>query len=87
MQLEARANWRLKHGHEVTADPFVLQLDSHMSFTENWDEELIASWARTGNRRAVLSTYVASFNQGPEPRYVTHSVWRPVRICFSLVYI
>jgi hypothetical protein len=43
---------------------FCLQVDSHMFFARGWDEGLLGSWARTGNPKAVLTTYA------PPPPYV-----------------
>lgn len=36
---------------------FVLQTDSHVEFTNQWDEDIIEQWRSTDNEMAVLSVY------------------------------
>lgn len=49
-------------------EKFTLQIDSHMRFIQNWDEELIQMWSNLNDPKAVLSTYPAEYqpNQTPE---------------------
>ncbi|RIX41252.1 MAG: hypothetical protein D3M94_20710 [Rhodocyclales bacterium GT-UBC] len=43
-------------------EEFVLQIDSHMRFVEDWDEKLLAMWARCRSPRAVLSSYPVAYS-------------------------
>lgn len=36
---------------------FAMQIDAHMFFVKDWDEDVVQQWLRTGNEMAVLSTY------------------------------
>ncbi len=42
-------------------EPFTLQIDSHMRFAMDWDQELLESWARCGDSKAILSCYPNAF--------------------------
>lgn len=42
-------------------EEFVLQIDSHMRFVDDWDEKLIAMWQRCASSRALLSTYPVGY--------------------------
>jgi hypothetical protein len=47
---------------ELRADEeFVLQIDSHMRFVQDWDEKLLAMWAQCDSPRALLSTYPVAY--------------------------
>jgi len=37
---------------------FAMQIDSHVRFVSNWDEDIIDQWNSTGNEMAVISTYM-----------------------------
>jgi len=37
---------------------FAMQVDSHVRFVANWDEDIIDQWTSTGNEMAVISTYM-----------------------------
>ncbi len=37
---------------------FAVQVDSHVRFTADWDEDIIDQWNSAGNEMAVLSTYM-----------------------------
>lgn len=39
---------------------FAMQVDSHVRFTANWDEDIIDQWTSTGNEMAVLTTYMTN---------------------------
>jgi Glycosyltransferase (GlcNAc) len=53
-----------KHRLEpVDVRDYCMQTDSHMDFSTEFDNKLIAMFHRTENDRAVLSTYVASMEQ------------------------
>jgi hypothetical protein len=48
---------------------FAMQVDSHVRFVANWDEDLIDQWTSTGNEMAVISTYmtdIGTHNIDPE---------------------
>lgn len=40
---------------------FALQIDSHVRFVVNWDEDIIDQWKRGGNEMGVLSTYLNDY--------------------------
>lgn len=42
-------------------EDFCLQIDSHMRFTERWDQELLACWQRCNDPQAVISVYPNAF--------------------------
>ena len=42
-------------------EEFTLQIDSHMRFVENWDEELLNMWSNLNDKKAVLTTYPAEY--------------------------
>jgi [Skp1-protein]-hydroxyproline N-acetylglucosaminyltransferase len=50
---------------------FVLQVDSHVRFVQDWDELLIQQWKATRNEMAVLTTYLADVTHSIDP--VTHA--------------
>ena len=53
----------------VQLQDFCMQIDSHMDFSDNYDQELIAMHHRAENDYAVLSTYVTDIeknNQDPK---------------------
>jgi hypothetical protein len=43
-------------------EKYTLQLDSHMRFAQNWDEELIEMFNQTGVEKPILTSYPASYN-------------------------
>lgn len=74
-----------KHRLEpVDVRDYCMQTDSHMDFSDEFDNGLIAMFHRTQNDRAVLSTYVASMEQNnKDPKEVPNlcmitftSTWR-----------
>ena len=74
-----------KHRLEpVNVRDYCMQTDSHMDFSDEFDNGLIAMFHRTQNDRAVLSTYVASMTQNnKDPKEVPNlcmitftSTWR-----------
>jgi hypothetical protein len=46
---------------KYNSEDFTLQIDSHMRFIENWDEELIGMWTELKDEKAVLTTYPAEY--------------------------
>jgi hypothetical protein len=80
-KLSAMIYW--DHVHKDDEDPtaldfrpvdkqdFCMQIDSHMDFSDGYDEGLVAMFHRTENDYAVLSTYVADIEQNnKDPKMV-----------------
>jgi len=42
---------------------FAMQIDAHVRFVKNWDEDIIDQWNSTGNEMAVISTYMNNLNK------------------------
>ncbi|VEU33507.1 unnamed protein product [Pseudo-nitzschia multistriata] len=42
---------------------FAMQVDSHVRFVANWDEDLIDQWDSTGNEMAVLTNYMTDLGR------------------------
>lgn len=64
-KLSAMVHWDYVHGndgevdlHAVDLNDFCMQIDSHMDFSDDYDDGLIGMFHRTENDYAVLSTYV-----------------------------
>ena len=50
--------WARHIGNRLYAgESFVLQVDAHITFVNDWDVTLVNQWRSTGNERAVLTTY------------------------------
>lgn len=48
-------------GHRMyRGEYFAMQMDAHMEFVNDWDEDLIAQWKSAKNEMAVITTYVSS---------------------------
>jgi hypothetical protein len=70
-KLSAMIHWDYVHRDEpeeivlepVQSQDFCMQIDSHMDFSDNYDQGLIAMHHRTENDYAVLSTYVTDIEQ------------------------
>jgi [Skp1-protein]-hydroxyproline N-acetylglucosaminyltransferase len=56
---------------------FSLQVDSHVRFVADWDEDIIDQWKSTGNEMAVLSTYLSDIANSIDP--ITHQSLRESR--------
>jgi hypothetical protein len=56
---------------------FALQIDSHVRFVANWDEDIISQWVSTGNEMAVISTYMNDITNSIDPD--THESLRSSR--------
>lgn len=48
---------------------FVLLVDSHTMFSQDWDEYLRAEWARAGDRRAVLTSYPGVYDRADDAKH------------------
>ena len=53
---------RSQYASRYEGEEFVLQLDSHHRFVENWDAVLIDMIARVPSQKAILTTYPPAYN-------------------------
>jgi hypothetical protein len=59
-------------GHRMyRGEYFVLQVDSHVRFVADWDQDIIDQWRSTGNEMAVVTTYMNDVARSIDP--VTHA--------------
>jgi hypothetical protein len=56
---------------------FAMQVDSHVRFVQNWDEDIISQWGSTKNEMAVLSTYLSDITNSIDSE--THGSLREAR--------
>jgi [Skp1-protein]-hydroxyproline N-acetylglucosaminyltransferase len=56
---------------------FALQVDSHVRFVADWDDDIISQWHSTGNEMAVISTYLNDITNSIDPE--THQSKRTYR--------
>ncbi len=56
---------------------FTMQVDSHVRFVADWDEDIIDQWKSIGNEMAVLSTYLNDIKNSIDPE--THQSVRESR--------
>lgn len=77
--LESRgACWaRSKTNELYNKEEFTLQIDSHMRFVQNWDEELINIWNELNDCKAVLTAYPPQY----EPEQKEENWKNDVHIC------
>ena len=59
----------LAHRH-YRGEYFAMQIDSHVRFTQDWDEDIINQWKSAHNEMAVLSTYLSDLKGSINP--ITH---------------
>lgn len=62
-------------------EEYTLQIDSHMRFSENWDEELInmiLDLQNKGYKKPLLTGYVSSFDPENDPGNRVNEPWRMV---------
>jgi hypothetical protein len=60
-------------------EKYTLQIDSHMRFAENWDEEMInmvKQLQKKGHKKPLLTGYVSSFNPDNDPQGRIMDPWR-----------
>ncbi len=56
------ANWARSEAHRLwDGEEYILQIDSHMRFEDDWDETLIRTLARCPSEKAMLSTYLPNY--------------------------
>lgn len=56
---------------------FAMQVDAHVRFVQNWDEDIILQWKSADNEMAVLTTYLTDITDSIDP--VTHESRRKDR--------
>ena len=62
-------------------EEYTLQIDSHMRFAQNWDEEMInmiKQLQKKGHKKPLLTGYVSSFNPENDPQERIQEPWRMV---------
>jgi glycosyltransferase involved in cell wall biosynthesis len=60
-------------------EQYTLQIDSHMRFAPNWDEEMInmiKQLQKKGHKKPLLTGYVSSFNPENDPAGRTMEPWQ-----------
>lgn len=71
-------------GHRLyRGEYFAMQVDSHVEFVQDWEDDLIMQWKSAKNEMGVLTTYLSDLNGSIDP--VTHKSLRPARpiMCMS----
>ena len=64
-----------------SGETYTLQIDSHMRFVKNWDEEMIQmikDLQDKGYKKPLLTGYVSSFDPDNDPKGRTQEPWRMV---------
>jgi len=64
-----------------SGETYTLQIDSHMRFEKNWDEEMIRmikNLQDKGYKKPLLTGYVSSFDPDNDPKGRTQEPWRMV---------
>jgi hypothetical protein len=62
-------------------EEYTLQIDSHMRFAQNWDDEMIKmikQLQKKGHKKPLLTGYVSSFNPENDPQERIQEPWRMV---------
>ena len=62
-------------------EEYTLQIDSHMRFAPNWDDEMIKmvkQLQKKGNKKPLLTGYVSSFDPDNDPQGRVQEPWRMV---------
>lgn len=68
---------RNKTGNLLGDEEYTLQIDSHIRFIHNWDEEIINIWNLTNDPKTILTGYPPNYNP-----YQTEDEWYKVpQIC------
>ena len=60
-------------------EEYTLQIDSHMRFAPNWDNEMIKmikQLQKKGHKKPLLTGYVSSFDPDNDPQGRTQEPWR-----------
>jgi hypothetical protein len=64
-----------------SGETYTLQIDSHMRFEKNWDDEMIKmikQLQKKGHKKPLLTGYVSSFNPDNDPQERVNDPWRMV---------
>ena len=64
-----------------SGETYTLQIDSHMRFEKNWDDEMIKmikQLQKKGYKKPLLTGYVSSFNPDNDPQERIKEPWRMV---------
>lgn len=72
---------RHKVQQRYSGETYTLQIDSHMRFVKNWDEEMIQmikDLQNKGYKKPLLTSYVSSFDPDNDPEGRTQEPWRMV---------
>jgi len=56
---------------------FAMQVDSHVRFTQDWDNDIIGQWKSAKNEMCILTTYLSDIDGSIDP--VTHKSLHPGR--------
>ena len=65
-------------GHRLyRGEYFAMQVDSHVRFVQDWDEDLVEQWKSANNEMGVLTTYLSDIIGSINP--VTHKAQHPGR--------
>jgi hypothetical protein len=62
-----------------SGETYTLQIDSHMRFEKNWDDEMIKmikQLQKKGHKKPLLTGYVSSFDPDNDPAGRTQEPWR-----------
>jgi hypothetical protein len=62
-----------------SGETYTLQIDSHMRFEKNWDDEMIKmikKLQKKGHKKPLLTGYVSSFDPDNDPAGRTQEPWR-----------
>ena len=57
-------------------EEYTLQIDSHMRFEKNWDDEMIKQLQKKGYKKPLLTGYVSSFDPENDPEGRVKEPWR-----------
>jgi len=64
---------------QYTNEKYTLQIDSHMRFAPNWDDEMIKmikQLQKKGHKKPLLTGYVSSFDPDNDPQGRVQEPWR-----------
>lgn len=65
-------------GHRLyRGEYFAMQVDSHVEFVQDWDDDLLFQWKSAKNEMGVITTYLSDIIGSIDP--VTHKSLRPAR--------
>ena len=56
---------------------YSMQVDAHVRFVKDWDQNIVQQWKSTNNEMAVLSTYMTDIDKSIDP--ITHQSLRTER--------